>query len=63
MLDLIRLVLVLFCQTQYGNPMIYVTENGVSEKTACTDLCDEWRMQYFREYINEMLKGDVLKSS
>lgn len=38
--------------------MIYVTENGVSEKMLCTDLCDDWRMQYFREYINEMLKGE-----
>lgn len=37
--------------------MIYVTENGVSEKIMCTDLCDEWRMQYFRDYSNEMLKG------
>lgn len=37
--------------------MIYVTENGVSEKIVCTDLCDEWRIQYFRDYINEMLKG------
>lgn len=34
-----------------------MTENGVSEKIVCTDLCDEWRMQYFRDYINEMLKG------
>ncbi|KAF7648913.1 hypothetical protein LDENG_00150340 [Lucifuga dentata] len=46
-----------FVKTQYGNPMIYVTENGVSEKMICTDLCDEWRMQYFKEYINEMLKA------
>jgi beta-glucosidase/6-phospho-beta-glucosidase/beta-galactosidase len=39
--------------------MIYVTENGVSEKVQrCTDLCDEWRMQYFKDYINEMLKGE-----
>lgn len=45
-------------QSQYGNPMIYVTENGVSEKMLCTDLCDDWRMQYFKDYINEMLKGD-----
>lgn len=37
--------------------MIYVTENGVSEKMMCTELCDEWRIQYFRDYINEMLKG------
>lgn len=37
--------------------MIYVTENGVSEKTLCTELCDDWRIQYHRDYINEMLKG------
>uniref|UniRef100_W5UL36 Cytosolic beta-glucosidase n=1 Tax=Ictalurus punctatus TaxID=7998 RepID=W5UL36_ICTPU len=46
-----------YVKTQYGNPMIYVTENGVSEKIVCTDLCDEWRIQYFRDYINEMLKA------
>ncbi|CAB1338896.1 unnamed protein product [Coregonus sp. 'balchen'] len=47
-----------FVKTQYGNPMIYVTENGVSEKVQrCTDLCDDWRMQYFKDYINEMLKA------
>lgn len=45
-------------QTQYGNPMVYVTENGVSEKMLCTDLCDDWRMKYFKDYINEMLKGE-----
>lgn len=37
--------------------MIYVTENGVSEKMLCTDLCDDWRMKYYKDYINEMLKG------
>lgn len=47
-------------QTQYGNPMIYVTENGVSEKMQCTDLCDDWRMKYFKDYINEMLKGEFI---
>ncbi|XP_054588997.1 lactase-like protein isoform X2 [Nothobranchius furzeri] len=46
-----------FVKTQYGNPMIYVTENGVSEKMLCTELCDEWRIQYFQDYINEMLKA------
>lgn len=45
-------------QTQYGNPMIYVTENGVSEKMHCTDLCDNWRMKYLKDYVNEMLKGE-----
>ncbi|MBN3281713.1 LCTL protein, partial [Polyodon spathula] len=46
-----------FVKTHYGNPMIYVTENGVSEKMTCTELCDDWRMQYFKEYISEMLKA------
>ncbi|XP_077566429.1 lactase-like protein isoform X3 [Stigmatopora nigra] len=46
-----------FVKTQYGNPMIYVTENGVSEKMQCTELCDEWRIKYYKDYINEMLKA------
>ncbi|EMP36022.1 Lactase-like protein [Chelonia mydas] len=46
-----------FIKTQYGNPLIYVTENGVSEKLQCTQLCDEWRIEYLKGYINEMLKA------
>ncbi|KAG8440788.1 hypothetical protein GDO86_006500 [Hymenochirus boettgeri] len=46
-----------YVKTQYGNPMIYVTENGVSEKMQCAQLCDEWRIQYLKGYINEMLKA------
>lgn len=42
--------------------MIYVTENGVSEKMLCTDLCDDWRMKYYKDYINEMLKGKKKKT-
>lgn len=38
--------------------MIYVTANGVSEKMLCTELCDEWRIVYYEDYINEMLKGE-----
>lgn len=38
--------------------MVYVTENGVSEKMLCTELCDDWRIQYYKDYINEMLKGE-----
>lgn len=45
-------------KTQYGNPMIFITENGVSEKIMCTELCDVWRIQYYKDYINEMLKGN-----
>lgn len=58
--SLLHLKQYLLClQTQYGNPMIYVTENGVSEKMSCTELCDEWRIQYYKDYINEMLKGSM----
>ncbi|KAL2093265.1 hypothetical protein ACEWY4_010577 [Coilia grayii] len=46
-----------FVKTQYGNPMIYITENGVSEKMPCTELCDNWRIQYMKDYTNEMLKA------
>ncbi|XP_077602927.1 lactase-like protein isoform X2 [Crocuta crocuta] len=49
-----------FAQTQYGNPPIYVTENGASQKLHCTQLCDEWRIQYLKGYINEMLKEPLL---
>lgn len=42
--------------------MIYVTENGVSEKMACTELCDDWRIHYYKDYINEMLKGELASS-
>ncbi|EHA98461.1 Lactase-like protein [Heterocephalus glaber] len=43
--------------TQYGNPSIYVAENGTAQKLHCTQLCDEWRIQYLKGYINEMLKA------
>ncbi|XP_036095362.1 lactase-like protein isoform X3 [Rousettus aegyptiacus] len=46
-----------FAQTQYGDPPIYVMENGASQKLHCTQLCDEWRIQYLKGYINEMLKA------
>uniref|UniRef100_A0A8C6QYZ6 Lactase-like n=1 Tax=Nannospalax galili TaxID=1026970 RepID=A0A8C6QYZ6_NANGA len=46
-----------FSQTQYSDPPIYVTENGATQKLHCAQLCDEWRIQYLRGYINEMLKA------
>ncbi|XP_012865487.1 PREDICTED: lactase-like protein [Dipodomys ordii] len=46
-----------FAQTQYGSPPIYVMENGAPQQSHCTQLCDEWRIQYLRGYINEMLKA------
>ncbi|XP_040825502.1 lactase-like protein [Ochotona curzoniae] len=46
-----------FAQTQYGDPPIYVTENGAYQRARCTQLCDEWRIHYLKGYINEMLKA------
>ncbi|XP_021027479.1 lactase-like protein [Mus caroli] len=46
-----------FAQTQYGDPPIYVTESGAPQKLHCTQFCDEWRIQYLKGYINEMLKA------
>ncbi|KAM9533233.1 LOW QUALITY PROTEIN: lactase-like protein [Guaruba guarouba] len=46
-----------FIKTQYGNPLVYVTENGVAEKVQCTQLCDEGGIEYLRGYINEILKA------
>ncbi|XP_045057635.2 lactase-like protein isoform X2 [Desmodus rotundus] len=46
-----------FAQTQYGDPPIYVMENGAPQKLHCTQLCDKWRIQYLKGYINEMLKA------
>uniref|UniRef100_A0A8C5MFH7 Lactase like n=1 Tax=Leptobrachium leishanense TaxID=445787 RepID=A0A8C5MFH7_9ANUR len=46
-----------FVKTQYGNPLVFVTENGLSEKMHCAQLCDEWRIQYLKGYINEVLKA------
>ncbi|CAH2274482.1 lactase isoform X1 [Pelobates cultripes] len=46
-----------FVKTHYGNPMVFVTENGMSEKMHCAQLCDEWRIQYLKGYTNEMLKA------
>ena len=56
-------ILFVLVQAQYGNPMLYVTENGVSEKMTCTELCDDWRIKYYRDYINEMLKGALVCNS
>ncbi|XP_025784620.1 lactase-phlorizin hydrolase [Puma concolor] len=41
---------------EYNNPLIYVTENGVSQRGE-TDLNDTLRISYLRSYINEALKA------
>jgi len=44
-----------FVRTQYNNTPVYITENGVSDKSGAID--DQDRIDYYREYIDEVLKG------
>lgn len=45
-----------FIKDEYGNPPIYVTENGVSERGE-VNLNDIHRKHYYESYINQALKG------
>ncbi|KAL0184861.1 hypothetical protein M9458_020557, partial [Cirrhinus mrigala] len=45
-----------FIKDNYGNPPVYVTENGVSERGP-VDLNDVIRIHYYENYINQALKG------
>ncbi|KAM3607593.1 uncharacterized protein V6R79_010433 [Siganus canaliculatus] len=47
-----------FIKEEYGNPPIYVTENGVSE-SGTVDLNDPHRAYYYENYINQGLKAVV----
>lgn len=40
---------------KYNNPDVYITENGVSDKSGTTDDLD--RIEYYEGYINNVLKG------
>lgn len=40
----------------YGNPEIYVTENGYADYYE-SNVTDPGRVEYYRNYINEMLKA------
>uniref|UniRef100_A0AAQ6AQ77 beta-glucosidase n=1 Tax=Amphiprion ocellaris TaxID=80972 RepID=A0AAQ6AQ77_AMPOC len=48
-----------FIKEEYGNPAIYVTENGISER-GVVDLNDVFRMYFYENYINQGLKARVL---
>ncbi|KAM8857137.1 lactase/phlorizin hydrolase [Synchiropus picturatus] len=48
-----------FIKVEYGNPPIYVTENGISERGA-VDLNDIHRRHYYETYINQAMKAVVL---
>lgn len=45
-------------KTTYGNPLVFVTENGFSDLDH-VGLNDEGRSEYYTKYINEMLKAVV----
>lgn len=47
-----------FIKDEYGNPPVYVTENGISERGA-VNLNDMHRTYYYKNYINQALKGIV----
>ena len=42
----------------YGNPPVYITENGTSDDSGI--LNDQHRIDYYREYINQVLKGSII---
>jgi beta-glucosidase/6-phospho-beta-glucosidase/beta-galactosidase len=54
-----------YIKKNYGNPEIYITENGWSEKgedvrVGEAALNDTQRVGYYTEYINEALKATLL---
>lgn len=44
----------------YNNIPVYITENGVSDRNGSLE--DYSRVYFYRNYINEMLKGTKVKS-
>ncbi|CAJ1078805.1 lactase-phlorizin hydrolase-like [Xyrichtys novacula] len=48
-----------FIKDEYGNPPVYVTENGISERGE-VDLNDLHRKHYYENYINQALKAQVM---
>ncbi|KAM9804518.1 lactase/phlorizin hydrolase-like [Neosynchiropus ocellatus] len=48
-----------FIKTEYGNPPIIITENGISERGP-VDLNDAYRSHYYEQYLNQVLKAYLL---
>lgn len=48
-----------FIKEEYGDPPIYITENGVSERGSM-NLNDVHRIHYYENYINQALKAYLL---
>ena len=42
-------------KTEYNNPELYITENGVSDNSGT--LQDDKRIYFYENYINNVLKG------
>uniref|UniRef100_H2YY87 beta-glucosidase n=1 Tax=Ciona savignyi TaxID=51511 RepID=H2YY87_CIOSA len=48
--------LLIWIKRTYGDPVIYITENGISEHFS-DGLDDDIRVNYYKNYINEVLKA------
>ena len=48
-------------KNEYGNPPVYITENGVSDRNG--SLVDDHRVYYLQHYINNVLKGTLKAQS
>ncbi|XP_066544255.1 lactase/phlorizin hydrolase [Amia ocellicauda] len=48
-----------FIKEEYGDPPIYITENGISERGPVS-LNDDHRIHYYENYINQALKASIL---
>lgn len=44
-------------RTHYDNVPVIITENGLSDSSGATN--DTWRVNFYRAYIDEVLKGIV----
>ncbi|XP_070575581.1 lactase-like protein [Ptychodera flava] len=51
--------LLVWIKEEYGNPPVYVTENGFSTADI-DDLNDQGRIDYYKSYINEVLKATIV---
>ena len=51
--------LLVWINKTYGNPILYVTENGFSDDDS-VGLADTGRINYYTNYINNMLKAVLI---
>jgi beta-glucosidase/6-phospho-beta-glucosidase/beta-galactosidase len=48
--------LMIWLKKEYPSYDVYITENGVSD---CGDTTDQSRIDYYKSYTNELLKGSA----